>query len=226
MRRQPIERQLLRGGLAGLLACGSCAPSTTGHLEGIGQDVQREPTLRFAYTAIDGRQVATPSLAGRVSVLGFFASFDLPSQLEARVLSSLERHHAPRINIAVLMVEARENQPLVEVFARSVGLTCPIAIVSEASIAGRAVFAGIQGVPSVVILDRHGRASWHHTGFVSERALDEAVVPWLALHRRVQPRFAAWRGTTSQLPPLQEEGRSRTPLVRSAPCATARIARR
>jgi hypothetical protein len=107
-----------------------------------------------------------------VSVIGLFASFDVPSQLQARVVASLERHHTPRINVAVLMLEAPENKPLVEVFAKSVGLACPFAIVNEASAADDSLFAGFQGVPSVLVLDRKGRPAWRHTGFVSEPILD------------------------------------------------------
>jgi hypothetical protein len=129
----------------------------------------------FSYKAVDGRIVSNETLAGRVSIIGVLASFDVPSQLEARALSSLARRHAALINTAVLMRESVENKPLVEVFARSVGLTCPIAMVDGDALPEGSAFSGLRGVPSILVLDRAGREAWRHVGFVSERTL-EAVL--------------------------------------------------
>ena len=133
------------------------------------------PVLRFAFQAVDGRPVSTRSLANRVSVIGFLTTYDVPSQVEARFLAMLERRHSPRVNVAVLMLEAPENQPLVEAFAASLRLEYPVAIADAATIAGEGPFAGLHHVPSVVVLDRAGREAWRHVGLVNEATLEAAV---------------------------------------------------
>jgi hypothetical protein len=131
--------------------------------------------LRFTYTAIDGRAISTETLRNRISVIGFLTTYDMASQQQARYLALLERHHTPRINVAVLMLEAPENLPLVEAFATSLGLKCPVAIADSATIAGEGPFTGLHHVPSVVILDRAGREAWRHVSFVNEAGLEAAV---------------------------------------------------
>jgi hypothetical protein len=133
------------------------------------------PTLSFRFDAVDGRPVSTASLANRVSVIGFLTTYDVPSQVVARFLATLERRHSPRINVAVLMLEAPDNRPLVEAFAASLRLDYPIALADAATIAGDGPFAGLHHVPSVVVLDRRGREAWRHVGFVDASTLEAAV---------------------------------------------------
>jgi hypothetical protein len=135
----------------------------------------QSPALHFAYQAIDGRPLSTESLANRISVIGFLATYDAASQAEARLLALLERRHSPRINVAVLVLEAPENRPLVEAFASSLGLEYPIALADAATIAGEGPFANLHHVPSVVVLDRAGHEAWRHLGFLNEAALEAAV---------------------------------------------------
>lgn len=130
---------------------------------------------RFAYQALDGRPISSESLANRVSVIVFLATYDVHSQAEARVAAQLERHHTPRLNVAALVLEADDNRPLVEAFVASLGLSYPVALADAATIAGEGPFAGLHHVPSVVVLDRAGQEAWQHVGFVNEATLEAAV---------------------------------------------------
>jgi hypothetical protein len=165
------RRALLAAAALALAACGGARPPVT-PAPAAGA---RSPVLRFAYDAVDGRPISTEEFANRISVLGFLTTYDVPSQVEARVLASLVRHHAPRINVAALMLEAGENKPLVEAFAKMMALPYPVAIADAATIGGDGPFTGLNHVPSVVILDREGREAWRHVGFVDEAALDAAL---------------------------------------------------
>jgi hypothetical protein len=157
---------------AALLSCGGSPRSPVIELP---RASALGPPLRFRYQAIDGRQISTESLINRVTLLGFLTTYDVHSQAEARLLGAIARHHTPRINVAVLMLEAPENLPLVEAFVATLGIGFPVAIADAATIAGEGPFAGLHHVPSVVVLDRAGREAWRHVGFVSEAALDAAV---------------------------------------------------
>jgi hypothetical protein len=135
----------------------------------------RGPVLRFAFESVDGRPISTEAFRNRISVIGFFTTYDVPSQAEARFLALLAKRHAPRLNVAALMLEAPENTPLVQAYVATMGLPYPVALADAATIAGEGPFAGLHHVPSVVILDRQGHEAYRHVGFIDEASLEAAV---------------------------------------------------
>jgi hypothetical protein len=140
--------------------------------------------LHFAYETLDGKALSTETLAGRFTLIGFVATYDMASQAEARFLGSLLRRHTPRINVALLALESPENQPLVQAFVQSMGLEYPVAMADAATIAGEGPFAGLHHVPSVVLLDREGRERWRHVGLADEATIDKALRDAEAEERR------------------------------------------
>ena len=135
----------------------------------------QRPALQFSYEAMDGTVLSTESLSKRVTVIGLFTTYDVPSQVVARFLASLSRSHTPRLNVAALMLEGPVNKPIVVAFAASLSLPYPVALADAATIAGEGPFAGLHHVPSVVILDKEGREAWRHVGFVDQVRLEAAV---------------------------------------------------
>lgn len=128
----------------------------------------------FSFESLDGQALSSASLANRITVIALLTSYDVPSQVEARILDTIVHHHTPRINVAALILEAQENKPLVEAFVRSVGLTYPVAMADTATVAAQAPFRDL-GVPSIVVLDREGRTVFRRASFVSEAQI-EAVI--------------------------------------------------
>ncbi|MGK4002759.1 TlpA disulfide reductase family protein [Sorangium sp. So ce1036] len=135
----------------------------------------RGPVRTFSYETLDGRELSTATLAGRLSVIGFVATYDVASQAEARFLAGLVRDHTPRINAALLVLEAEENRPLVEAFVSALKLPYPVALADAATIAGEGPFSGLHHVPSVVILDAEGREAFRHVGLITQEALEEVL---------------------------------------------------
>ena len=133
------------------------------------------PPIRFAFETIDGKQLTTESLAGRISVIGFVASYDIASQAQVRFLTGLLKRHVPRINVAILVLEPPQNLPMVEAFVGALRLPYPAALADAATIAGQGPFAGLHHVPSVVILDREGHERWRHVGLIEENEMEAAV---------------------------------------------------
>ena len=131
--------------------------------------------VHFAFETLDGKPLTTQTIAGRITVIGFVATYDTASQAQARFLSSLSRRHAPRLNVAILVLEPPQNRPMVEAFAATLQLPYPVALADQATIAGEGPFAGLHHVPSVVILDREGRPRWQHIGLIQESDIEEAV---------------------------------------------------
>jgi hypothetical protein len=133
------------------------------------------PPIRFAFETIDGKPLTTESLAGRISVVGFVASYDIASQAQVRFLTGLLKRHVPRINVAILVLEPPQNLPMVEAFVGALRLPYPAALADAATIAGQGPFAGLHHVPSVVILDREGHERWRHVGLIEENEMEAAV---------------------------------------------------
>ena len=107
--------------------------------------------------------------------MAFLATYDMASQAEARILANVARKHVPRINVALLFLEAAENQPLVESFLYTVALPFPAAMADAATIAGNGPFGGLHHVPSVVILDREGREAWRRVGLCEPAEIERAL---------------------------------------------------
>jgi len=133
------------------------------------------PVLAFSYESLSGAPLSTDSLRGRISVIGFVTTYDIASQAQVRFLSTLLRNHAPRLNVALLVLEQPENKPMVDAFAASLGIDYPVALADAATIAGTGPFAGLHHVPSVIVLDRQGREAWRHIGLIDTSSLDQAV---------------------------------------------------
>lgn len=160
-----------------VIAAASCGAPETRTEEAAPELVlpARGQRVLFAYSTLDGQPLSTETVAGRITVIGFIATYDPLSQAQAQLLRALLRRHTPRLNVAALVLEPPENKPMAEAFIATLELNYPVALADEATIAGSGPFTGLHHVPSVVVLDREGREAWRHLGPVHTDAL-EAVV--------------------------------------------------
>src|SRR5690349_19771168 len=126
------------------------------------------PPIRFSYETTDGRTLQASDLRGRFTVIALVATYDLTSQAQMKVLSLVQRSHAPRVNVAAIALDPAENRPLVIAFAQSLGFDFPVAIADAETIAGRGPFGALNAVPSVLILDRSGREVYRHVAAIDE----------------------------------------------------------
>jgi hypothetical protein len=129
------------------------------------------PPVAFEYETCDGGVLTSASLRGRFTVLAFVATYDLVSQAQVKVLGLVQRDHAPRVNVAALIIGPPENRPIAVAFGQSLAAPFPIAMAGTGALEGRGPFAGVRAVPSVVILDRDGRLVLRHTGPMEEKEL-------------------------------------------------------
>jgi len=167
------------------LWAGGCGGSTASQAAPAKPEAAPGPPIVFSYEALSGKPLSTESVAGRLTVIGFITTYDVPSQAEVRFLMNVGRRHTPRINVAFLVLEATENKPLVEAFVSALGISEPVALADAETIAGKGPFAGLHHVPSVIILDQQGREAWSHLGIVQEGELEQAL---RALEGPAKPR--------------------------------------
>lgn len=135
----------------------------------------RGPAVEYAYESLDERPVSRQGLQGRATVVAFLTSYGDPSLIQARYLKKVHKEYAPRINAAAIFLEPINNRPLVRVFRDAVGLAFPLAMADQATTSGKGPFAGIDTVPSVVVLDPQGREVWRKVGVASPEELTRAL---------------------------------------------------
>jgi hypothetical protein len=133
------------------------------------------PPVAFGWTDLKGRELSTSSVRGRVTVLAFVATYDVASQAQARFLTGLSRHHVPRLNVGLVVLEQEVNRPMVEAFVDTLGIEYPVAFADAATLAGKGPFEGLHHVPSIVVLDREGRERARRLGLAKEEELEELV---------------------------------------------------
>jgi hypothetical protein len=165
---------LLCASLAALAwGCGGEAPPAK---DGTTLVKDRPEPVRFAYRTLDDKPLTPATLAGRFTLIALGATYDLPSQAQARFLTGLSRNHTPRINVALLILEPEENRPLVEAFVQALRLEYPVAFADQSTITGKGgPFPGLHHIPSIVILDREGREVWRHLGLADDETLEKAL---------------------------------------------------
>lgn len=133
-------------------------------------------TMRdFHYESLDDREVSSPALRGRATIVTFVASYGDASLLQMRFVQKVHGEHAPRINAAAIFLEPLENRPLARVFCESLGLKFPAAMADADTIQGKGAFAGIDTVPSTVVLDARGREVWRKVGVAHPDELRDAL---------------------------------------------------
>jgi hypothetical protein len=113
--------------------------------------------LQFTFGTLDGGELSSDTTRGRTTALLFVTTYDLPSQAEAELLRDLLRVHKPRANGAIVMLEPPRSAPLAQVWADTLGLKLPIAMASPSLLSGDSPLGRVEGVPTLIVLDRRGR---------------------------------------------------------------------
>jgi len=151
----------------------ACGGSPAGGADPESPDA-REP-IEFAFGTIEGTIFDSASTRGRSTAVLFVTTFDLASQAEARYLNELLREHTPRANAGVVVLEPPKHRVLAEAFQSSLGLTYPVALANPSTLSGQGPFGVIDGVPTLVVLDRDGRPVFRSSGAVSKQQMSRAL---------------------------------------------------
>jgi len=133
------------------------------------------PRLTFRFEALQGEPVTSESVAGRFTVIGLVATYDVASSAQARFLTALAKKHVPRLNVVLLVLEPVTSRPMIEAFVGALHIEYPVAFAGDATVAGKGPFEGLNSIPSVVILGPEGRELWRHKGLVDEEQLESEL---------------------------------------------------
>jgi thiol-disulfide isomerase/thioredoxin len=118
------------------------------------------PTLNLV--DLDGRRISNASLAGKVVLLNFWATWCGPCREEIPMLAALQTHYGHRLAIIGLSIDETPAAD-VKAFAAEVGVNYPVVMSTRAL---EADFGGITAVPSTFVVDPQGRILQRHLGLL------------------------------------------------------------
>jgi hypothetical protein len=156
--------------LLGVVACSASVPAEPR------TSAPRGKQAFYAFGTLDGRRITNVDFAGRVTVLLFGTSYDLVTQAVAKRLGQLWHEHAPRSNVALILVEPPENVDMARAYQEVLGIDYPVGLADgdPAQVAGS--LGHVEVVPSWLFLSPSGRISASAVGDLSLSELRRLVV--------------------------------------------------
>jgi len=155
--------------------------STAGTAASPGSAPANGPFAGVTLRTVDGSRIALAErLAQGPVLLDFWATWCRPCERSLPATQALhERFHGRGLTVVGVSVDGPRNWARVRPFARRLGLTFPVAVDEDGSLAKR--FRAV-GVPTTVLIAGDGRIVRTHTGWIpgeddSLAAAVEALLP-------------------------------------------------
>jgi peroxiredoxin len=126
---------------------------------------QRADAPSFSLDGLDGGTVSLADFAGAPVLINFWASWCEPCREE---MPALQRFSTATQGVKVLGIAVNDAPSDSRAFARQVGVTFPLAVDRDASLAAK---YGVTGLPVTVLVDAQGRVVSTTRGPVSEADL-------------------------------------------------------
>jgi peroxiredoxin len=154
-----MRRAIAAASLGSLVAIGTVAsaePPSPAQLAGLELNPypRRITPPDFSLQTIDNQRMTLAGLRGRVVLLNFWATWCRECRPEMSAFEALHRKFAPH-GLSIVGINAREPSGPVQQFARSLGLTFPLALDVDGAVA---VQYGVIGLPTTFVLGRDGQA--------------------------------------------------------------------
>jgi peroxiredoxin len=154
--------------LASLQGCGS-TPSTQPTYGATAAERPLQP-FELSLRNTEGEEIQLADFRGRAVLLFPFATFDLPSQAALEPLQEVAREH-PELTVLGIALQP-DPQDLLGIFANALQVEINLAYETDNRLLrGLTDLGRIDGVPSYVLIDRHGAITKRWTGALNATAL-------------------------------------------------------
>ena len=120
------------------------------------------PVSDLTIDTLDGRRITASDLAGKVTLINFWATWCGPCRAEIPDLIALQERYRDHLQI-IGISEDEEAADAVRAFAAAHKINYTIAMSSDAI---RRVFPGVVALPTSFVLDRQGRVAQKHIGLL------------------------------------------------------------
>lgn len=131
--------------------------------------------VQFTFGTLQGEELSSDTTRGRTTALLFVTTYDLPSQAEAQLLRDVLATHKPRANGVIVMMEPPRAADLAQVWAKSINVDLPIAMASPTLMSGDSELGRVNGVPTLIVLDRRGRLRERREGALTREEISAAL---------------------------------------------------
>ncbi len=118
----------------------------------------RYPAPDFRLAALDGGLVGPPDFAGQVVLVELWATWCGPCRTQAKILDELHREFP---DVRFLAVDSGEDEATVRRFVDETPFPYPVLLDPDDTVSIR---YRVNGLPTVMIIDRQGQVSYFETG--------------------------------------------------------------
>lgn len=135
------------------------------------------PLPDFSVKDLQGRQVSSEDLRGKVVLIDFWATWCQPCKKEMPGYQQLLEHYGPQ-GFAVIGFKfdtMKDTEDPIR-FAKRLGVRYPLAVATDAV---KQKFGGIEGLPTTMIYDRQGALRQKIIGFEYTDTVDKLLKPLL-----------------------------------------------
>jgi len=160
---------ILAIGIFFLAGCGKQGTSTSppaGTSAGSAGGETAKRAATFSLQDLEGKTVSLESLQGKVVILDFWATWCGPCKEAMPVLQQLSDKYANK-GVVVIGVNQRESRAEVKDFITSNKFTYQQLLDSDGKVGSD---YGVQGIPTLVIIDQKGNQALTHVGYTPELA--------------------------------------------------------
>lgn len=132
--------------------------------------------VSWSVTDYQGREIRSSALAGKVTILNFWATWCIPCIIENITLRDLMKKYK-RNGLAVVGVSTDARSPaMLQAFVDKFKMNYPVAMANPAILSD---FRVGETVPLTVVLDPQGRIARRHVGYVKKEDLERDIRPLL-----------------------------------------------
>lgn len=129
----------------------------------------------FRAHRLDGAEIGLGELRGKVVLLNFWATWCTPCRAELPMLEEIYERHRER-GLVVLGIDVQEDAETIKEFLPQVGVTFPILLDSDSSLAIR---YRATGLPANFLIDRQGTLRDIRLGAYTHEMLEARLEPLL-----------------------------------------------